>query len=81
MYSQTPPGTATMVFVRFDGETPEGIDCKIGCHGEEKAPPRTRKLMTFVAHGIAAAFLAAGDAGAWECAERLAEHIEEGGAD
>lgn len=81
MHNPTPPGTPTQVFIRFDGETPEGVNCKIGCDGEENAPPRTRKLMMLVTHSIAAAFLAAGAAGAYEVAERLAERIEEGGAE
>ena len=75
----TPPGTPTQVYVRFVGECPEGVKCEIGCDGEENAPPKTRKAMALVAHAIAAAFLVAGDAGAADRAERLAEHIAEGG--
>lgn len=71
----TPPGTPTQVFVRFVGERPEGIECQIGCDGEENAPPKTRKAMALVAHAIAAAFLVAGDAGAAERAEQIAEYI------
>lgn len=74
----TPPGTPTQVFVRFVGERPEGIECQIGCDGEENAPPKTRKVMALVAHAIAAAFLVAGDAGAAERAERLAEYVMQG---
>lgn len=75
----TPPGTPTQVFVRFVGERPEGIECQIGCDGEENAPPKTRKAMALVAHSIAAAFLVAGDVGAYERAERIAEYIAKGG--
>lgn len=71
----TPPGTPTQVYVRFVGERPEGVECQIGCDGEENAPPKTRKVMALVAHAIAAAFLVTGDAGASEHAERLAEYI------
>ena len=77
----TPPGTPTQVYVRFVGERPEGIACQIGCDGEENAAPKTRALMALVARGIAGALLVAGDAGAAEHAERLAEYIarQEGG--
>jgi len=71
----TPLGTPTQVYVRFVGERPEGVECQIGCDGEEIAPPKTRKVMALVAHAIAAAFLVTGDAGAAERAERLAEYI------
>lgn len=71
----TPPGTPTQVFVRFVGERPEVIECQIGCDGEENAPPKTRKVMALVAHAIGAAFFAAGDAGAAERAQRLAEYV------
>ena len=77
----TPPGTSTQVFVRFVGECHEGIEVEIGCDGEENATPNTRKVMTLVAHAIAASFLIAGDAGAAERAERLAEYIMQKGAD
>lgn len=77
----TPPGTPTQVYVRFVGERTEGIECQIGCDGEENAPPKTRKAMALVAQSIAAAFLVAGDAGAADRAERLAEYIIAKGGD
>ena len=40
----TPPGTPTKVFVRFVAERPEGVECQIGCDGEESAPPNTRQI-------------------------------------
>lgn len=77
----TPPGTPTQVYVRFVGERPEGVECQIGCDGEENASPKTQKVMALVAHAIAASFLVAGDAGAADRAERLAEYIAEQGGD
>jgi hypothetical protein len=81
--TQTPPGTPTQVFVRFIGEQPDGIECQIGCDGEENAPPTTRKAMALVARAISASFIVAGDIGAAERAEHLAEYIEKqkGGAE
>lgn len=72
----TPPDTPTQVFVRFIRELPGGIEIQIGCDGEETAPTNTRKLMALVARSLSAAFLLAGDIGAVERAERLAEYIE-----
>ena len=78
----TPPGTPAQVFVRFVEERPEGIQSQIGCDGEENAPPLTRKAMSLVAQAIAAALLVAGDAGAAERAQKLADYIEKkGGAE
>lgn len=71
----TPPGTPTQIFVRFVGERPEGVECQIGCDGEENASPKTRMTMALVAHAIAAAFLVGGDTGAAERAERLAKYV------
>lgn len=75
----TPPDVPIQIYIRFDGESAEGLHCSIGTDGEDRAPPRTRAAMVAILQGIALTFAASGDIDSGEKAMTLADAVLKGG--